>query len=819
MSVFDWPGKSAPEGGIEHPVFWHMLDVGAVAEALLAPLDLPEGRKPALALAAALHDLGKISDSFCAMLREGRPQTHGRHWEVTEVWLNDFDAGLGCLGEDAADRRDVYAAIAGHHGRPPRSESFRKMRAAAGPHAASDAKAALEICLSLWPNARLDIPYTQVPSLSWWLPGLIAASDWIGSNPAFFPAQVPGMKPEAYLEQSRRRAREALHLAGLDIPALSGLPLLPESWTLRPMQRAAGQIDLPDGPTLALIEDETGSGKTEAALILAQRMMLSGKGAGLFFALPTMATATAMFDRTAELVARLYLSAPSLALAHGRATLSDRFRALIRPDRSPTLPACTEWLADDRRRALLANIGVGTVDQALFSALPVRHAMLRHYALSSKILIVDEIHEMGDPYMIEEVVALLTLHRRMGGSAILMTATLPLSLRARLFEAWDEAAPASADYPTLTVAGQPPVTELASVSSRGPVAIERLGCAENAVEILVRAATDGAAAVWVRNAVDDAIAGVDALRARGVEADLLHARFALCDRLQHEAGALARFGKTREDRPGRVLVATQVVESSLDLDFDVMVSDLAPVPAIVQRAGRLWRHMDLRPAQGRPRPAPILHLLSPDPDQAEDDSWLRSVLDRGAWTYPLDLQWHAAKALLAAGRIDAPSGLRALIEAGLEAGALPPALSRSQEERIGKGYSHGALARQNLIDLTRPYREQLGFADDADFPTRLGVPQRVLVLAGSEEGGLVPWSGGNWNVDSRQRSEVSATAHRLDALPLPDQTAPAIAAVKAEWPESLRDKLVLCPVGSDGAICEGLAYDAARGLIFLSQPS
>lgn len=814
MGVFDWPGKSAPEGGTEHPALWHMIEVGAVAEALLAPLDLPDGHKAALALAAALHDLGKISDSFRAMLREGKAQTHGRHWEVTEVWLHDLDAQLGCFGNDAADRKDLYAAIAGHHGRPPRSESFRKMRQAAGEGAAKDAMAALEVLLSLWPDARLEIPYTEVPALSWWLPGLIAVADWIGSNTRLFPPTKAGMTPEAYLDHAREKARDALHLAGLDQPALSDLPLLPGSWTLRPMQEAAGRVPLPDGPALALIEDETGSGKTEAALILAQRMMRAGKGSGLFFALPTMATATAMFDRAAELVMRLYSSAPTLALAHGRAAMSDRFRALIRPDRSPALPACTEWLADDRRRALLANIGVGTVDQALFAALPVRHAMLRHYALSSKILIVDEVHEMGDPYMIEEVALLLALHRRMGGSAILMTATLPLNLRARLFDAWNEVAPAETAYPALALAGLPPITDIGSVSARGPVSILRLQTPDAAIETLAQAAAEGAAAVWVRNAVDDAIAGVAALRARGVEADLLHARFALCDRLRHEAAALQRFGKTRQDRPGRVLVATQVVESSLDLDFDVMVSDLAPVPAVVQRAGRLWRHMDLRPAEQRPCPAPVLHLLSPDPDRVDDDSWLRDVLDRGAWTYPLDLQWRSARALLAAGRIDAPTGLRALVEAGLEEGDVPPALSRARDERIGTGYSQGALARQNLIDLTRPYREQQGFADDADFPTRLGLPQRILVLATEADGDLVPWSGGVWTVDSRQRSEVSASARRLEALPLPDQSAPRIAAVKAGWPEGLRDQMVLCPVGPDGKICRGLQYDRERGLVF-----
>jgi len=191
----------------------------------------------------------------------------------------------------------------------------------------------------------------------------------------------------------------------------------------------------------------------------------------------------------------------------------------------------------------------------------------------------------------------LAAHRAAGGSAILLTATLPLGLRAALAKAFGTEPPSAPAYPALSIAGGaahhdfPPSQE-----SKGPVTAQRLPDAEAALDLLVSQAKAGAACVWVRNAVDDAIAAVQALRARGVEADLLHARFALCDRLRHEKAALSRFGKKGQDRAGRVLVATQVLESSLDLDFDVMVSDLAPIAALIQRAGRLWRHMALRPA-------------------------------------------------------------------------------------------------------------------------------------------------------------------------------------------------------------------------------
>ncbi|MFT3688413.1 hypothetical protein [Paenirhodobacter sp.] len=244
------------------------------------------------------------------------------------------------------------------------------------------------------------------------------------------------------------------------------------------------------------------------------------------------------------------------------------------------------------------------MDQALLAVMRARFSALRLWGVSSKILIVDEAHEIsGDGYMAVLLERLLQAHAAQGGSAILLTATLPVNYPC----------PADAGLcagggsglgrgrrPGLSCADHPRRACAATPSPKGVVKVARLPDAGAAADLLVRSAGAGAACVWVRNAVDDAIAAVDLLRAWGVKASLLHARFALCDRKRIEAAELARFGRNGEGRAGRVLVATQVVESSLDLDFDVMVPDLAPMAALIQRAGRLWRHMAERP-QAFPR--------------------------------------------------------------------------------------------------------------------------------------------------------------------------------------------------------------------------
>ena len=615
-------------------------------------------------------------------------------------------------------------------------------------------------------------------------------------------------------------ATQAVLEAGLRGAGASAGPLF--DFSPRAMQVEAARIPLRDGPMLAILEDETGAGKTEAAFLLAQRMLLAGKGNGVFVALPTMATADAMFARAKGFVRRLFEAPPSLTLAHGRSALSDGFREVQGAAIASDDAVCSPWLADDRRRALLADVGVGTVDQALLGVLPTKFATLRLWGLAPKVLIVDEVHELGDPYMEVELAGLLRMHALGGGSAILLSATLPLGLRERLSRAFETGAgrahtpdPDPA-YPALSVPGGARAAPAALPAVKGVVGVERVADAQSAVELLRKAASRGAACVWIRNAVDEAIAAVELLRANGLTADLLHARFALADRKRHERAAMSRFGRHDGGRAGLILVATQVLESSLDLDFDMMVSDLAPMAALVQRAGRLWRHMDLRTADARPVLGPTLHVVSPDPVEVGSDDWLKAALGRGAHVYPIGLQWLTARALFATGAIDAPRDLRRLIEAvhGDDTPELPEPLASRDGRDYGEARAAEGLGRQNVVRIADGYRDGGGGADDRDYPTRLGQPVRRLLLARRVEGRLVPYADGGARAEAEMLSEVSASERRLAKIELPDQQAAAILALTEGWPDWKRREVFVCPVDETGRICTGLRYDPLLGLLF-----
>lgn len=463
-----WPGKMI--AGRAHPALWHMLDVGAVASCLLARRPLTGARTGdrAAAFLVTLHDLGKYSSSFRAMLL-GQPSGL-RHWQHSYRLLQDNDDLIADLiGATPGVRKTLYAAVAGHHGGPPEHLDSRKYKDQAGQiggEASSAATEAIALIAPLFEGASLQgISESEARRLSWALCGLTVQADWIGSNPEWFGPKGSGIPICDYWKQALVRAEVAISEAGLHHarPLLDGSTrVLPTAAVPRPMQVAVSEAALPASPVLALIEDATGAGKTEAALVLAARMMAAGKGDGLFFALPTMATSNAMLARLEAIAPQLFEGRPSLSLTHGRASVNKLFREIRGRDGSDDAAgvSCGRWLADDRRRILLADVGVGTIDQALMAILPTRFNTLRLRALSGKILIVDEAHEFG-PYMEAQLQRLLQFQSMLGGSAIVMTATLPIGTRDGYTKAFQKGLRgrrprdvAGDAYPMLTVVGR-----------------------------------------------------------------------------------------------------------------------------------------------------------------------------------------------------------------------------------------------------------------------------------------------------------------------------------------------------------------------------
>jgi CRISPR-associated endonuclease/helicase Cas3 len=296
-----------------------------------------------------------------------------------------------------------------------------------------------------WPRLK----QSQLITLGMALAGAYVAADWIGSSGTWFKYTAPLGGDDTfagYWSLAQARAEVAVAQAGLlplEIRPFAGLnQLFPEIPTPTPVQAFVETLPLPDGPGLFIIEDATGSGKTEAAMTLGHRLMAAGRANGLYNALPTMATADMMYGRLSKTYRNFFNidASPSLSLTHGQRKLNEAFRASIRQigevrnaDGDESSAECASWLADGNRRAFLADVGIGTIDQALFAVLPVKFQSLRLWGLIDRVLIVDEAHAF-DAYMCRELETLIEFQAALGGNTIILSATLPAATRQK-FEA------------------------------------------------------------------------------------------------------------------------------------------------------------------------------------------------------------------------------------------------------------------------------------------------------------------------------------------------------------------------------------------------
>ena len=813
-------GKAKPDndGPAFHRLAYHSLDVAAVGVAFLdrspaicaffmsaLQIESKSALQSWFGFFLALHDLGKFSEAFqsqrseiFAELRQRQPdpgKPYGlRHdtlgWMIWEQYLADIAIENQWFGEDGESLMDGVAwwvrACTGHHGQPPISTSAGHWRQHfSTPHDAQAIKTFIDELFDLFHPAVLrTVPAgmgaerleTVSRQISWWIAGLAVMCDWIGSNTDFFPYCSERTELGKYWIDAQALADSALTAAGvLPTPHTeqSFRELFPDIPSPSPLQTWVIEAKISPTPQIHLLEDVTGAGKTEAAITLTQRMIASGCADGFFVALPTMATANAMYGRIAEVYRKLFDGDPSLVLSHGQRNLVEAFADSVLPaprdegDRAQlddTASArCSAWLADHNKRALLAQAGVGTIDQILLSVLYSKHQSLRLLGMLRKVLIIDEVHACDD-YMQHVLETVLEFHARAGGSVVLLSATLPQHMKDALFDAFARGRGAplpvarpSCDFPLVTS-----WSEGLSEPSMQAIEARKAVCRsvdvhyvsdEQTVVAAIRAAlAAGRCVCWMRNTVADALAACAQFE-HELDAEhliLFHARFALRDRLDTEQRILKHFGKssTPEERAGRLVIATQVAEQSLDADWDFVVTDLAPIDRLIQRAGRLQRHP--RDTSGRrhadptaqdERGRPCLWVFGPEWTETPAPNWFKTFLPKAAGVYPNHaLLWLTAKALQFS-TFTMPGDARSLIEGVFgEHVDLPDGLQANAGKAEGDTYANISMAMQNTLKPAAGYvRDAIDWWSEASTPSRLGEATMTVVLARWEGNRLRPW--------------------------------------------------------------------------------
>ena len=636
-----------------------------------------------------------------------------------------------------------------------------------------------------------------------YLAGLTSVADWIGSNAAFFPPFVTQECPlpsnfdmDGYFSKSAACAAEALQKLGwLDRAEPTGPVSFSQATGIgkpRELQTKiipiAHEMATAHEPRLIIVEAPMGEGKTEAAWYVADCWDRCG-GQGTYVALPTMATSNQMFDRAGK-----FLNGndgkSNFMLLHGKAAMNDKFQELkyaaqtYDPDENTSGVVAEGWFAANKKHGLLAPFGVGTIDQSLLAVLQTKHVFVRLFGLAGKCVILDEVHAY-DAYMTTLMERLLRWLAALGCPVVLLSATLPADKRLKLLRAYagdDTAEPEQKPYPrvtSVTVAGKPCVTSFAAESARNKTILLDWVEDANLVGNLKRDLEADRCVAVIRNTVGlaqetflklkEAFGGTD------VVVELFHARFPFGRRKQIEDGVLVTYGKGPDGRPENpqrskkakaILVATQVIEQSLDLDFDVMYSDVAPVDLVLQRAGRLHRHD--RGDRGQPR----LWLITPGEKEGRPDFGPYERRSNGG-VYDKHILLRTSLVLNERSQITLPDDIDPLVEA-VYRGEVPSgpaswgdALRTSNVIRLSEEKENRKAAGNFAIpepidedDILQRFSRDLQDDDDPRIPdgrramTRLTQPSVQVILLYESPHGLTLDPKGEQPVDAQHKPSL-----------------------------------------------------------------
>lgn len=604
---------------------------------------------------------------------------------------------------------------------------------------------------------------TRSPRL-WTTAGLITLADWLASDETLFPPD-PAQPVEAPV--AAHEAVAALGLAPVNVtPGLCFEDIF--SCSPYEMQQAAWESIT--GPGVYIIEAPMGMGKTEAALMATYKLMEAGKARGLYFGLPTQTTSNRIFLRVQDFAQRISSTVRPVQLIHSTAWLQSTPHQTLHTSPSLTDEGATQrepqrWFSSSRR-ALLAPIGVGTADQAMLAALAVKHFPLRRLALMGKVVILDEVHSY-DFYTRAVIRRLCSVLVEIGCTVIILSATLTAEARAALLHP-DRPTPslASADapllpYPLISTHRQDGTEEQRAPASppNRSISIQFTPPPEAAVHAL-RLAEAGGQVLWVCNTVGAAQETFTRLRAlssgSSIDMGVLHSRLPFFLREARENLWLERFGKQGERRKGAVLVATQLVEQSVDLDADLLITELAPTDMLLQRLGRLWRH----PRPDRPVSAPALHIieetLSLDEFRTLPKAHIVKALGSKAFVYDPYILLRTLELWRGMENLTLPSQIRRLIQhTYAEPDNLPSAWLQLYDVHFSQKSAHRMLAGLNT-DIWR-----MSMQDAEEYaPTRLiHVQEYAFVLCTARtgstmtllDGSTVPLDSHEFDTDIRKQ--------------------------------------------------------------------
>ena len=749
---------------------------------------------PCLSFLLAVHDVGKISPQFQAKCPAWLSQNDLRKEADNNSWGN-LSVSHACLSQEILDyfweqqglfseSHSLWSAIVGaHHGkwakaRPSFYGGVAAPRLAPSP-TINWLEEELNFVADQWKQQGCPQlpPATDADAYLYAAAGLITLADWIASDENHFSADPDSAPPTE--EQITQKAQAVVADLGLGpFSVRSGLTFEDIFGNHPyPMQTAAWENITEPG--VYVIEAPMGMGKTEAALMAAYRLMEQGKARGLYFGLPTQATSNRIYERVLQFVQRISPTAHKVQLIHGNAWLQDDRLAVPAQQQAVHADSAADparWFCSSRR-ALLAPVGVGTADQAMLAALAVKHFALRRLALMGKVVILDEVHSY-DHYSRTIIQKLCRELADLGATVIILSATLTASARTALLQT--DCAVTSMDaeedsLPYPCISGHAHNQDTVRLTPCAPPPSRTVNVDflphQNAVSMAVDIAACGGQVLWVCNTVASAQDAFKHLQEHvcttnsSVAMGILHARLPFYLREERETEWMGHLGKHGARQRGCILVSTQIVEQSVDLDADALFTELAPTDMLLQRMGRLWRHT----RQGRPVAEPFMHIIAEDYSVEELRRMgavaIKNGLGGKAKVYDPFVLLRTLEVWGNLSSLVLPQDIRGLLHATYtEPDSLPEAWQQLYEEQFGKSLGMRHQAELN-VDIWR-----LAGTDAEEYaPTRLSdCPEYSFVMYRGKKGAVITLlDGSTIRSDQGIFSQVTARKLHRNALKIP----------------------------------------------------
>ena len=691
------------EAGIS--VFSHCFLTGLVARALLSQMPPSKSKLfPANSeVIAAIHDIGKLNPFFQEKIR--RDITLPHHYEHNsypglEKSQPQREAQVGYHGafsyltlEDYSE--NIAKAIGCHHGSLQLPEATDSSANSIG---GPEWEALREETIKKIEEAlgKQLPPSLSKDSLAI-VAGLTTVSDWIASGSVFDPYSDTEIK-----NISQQTIDLAIEKAGFVRPIIrKGLSFEEVFSGYHPNDMQVCMDKIVTEPGIYILEAQMGEGKTEAALYAAYKILSKGEASGIYFAMPTQLTSNKIYERFTPFVDKILdpHDKNRALLIHGKSWM---YYTDIGEECRPGY----SWF-DSRKRSLLAPFGVGTIDQALLGDMHVRHSFVRLFGLANKVVIFDEVHTY-DSYTGTILHGLIDCLRKLNCTVIILSATLSaLQKKALLGDSESEAEKGL--YPLISKSNG--ISNSFIAPSNYQERTIEVDYEEDNDEAAFKAVREkslyGEQIIWIENTVDQAQEVFKTLaswcKENRVEIALLHSRFTPNDRSKIEDKWVSIYGKEGKNiryNTGRILIGTQVIEQSLDLDADFMVTRIAPSDMLLQRAGRLWRHRI--PECSRPNSAkPVLMVLAPQQSKVLDNP--ETAFGESGMVYSPYVLFRTSAIWRQTIRISIPADLRSIIEStysdNIEQSEIILASKRNLEAEKGK---LAKLAYNSMAEIGNP---------------------------------------------------------------------------------------------------------------------